>query len=134
MFIVLFIGTAVIYGIINYIILPKPQKELTYKELRRYYRNNSLKEYTKQKRINEQLYLLELEENEKTKTKLYKEIDFLTSQIGMFDELERLIEKDLHNGSGNEKANLSRLISIDKQIHAAQNKIDKLNNLLENLE
>lgn len=130
--VILFIGTAVIYGIINYFRMPKPPDGLSRKQLKYYY-GGGWKDYAKQLKIDNELYLLELEENEKTKIKLYKDIEFLTAHITMLEDLERLIEKDIHNGIGSEKVNLSRLISIDKQIYTAQQKIDKLNDKLENL-
>jgi hypothetical protein len=107
---IIYFGSAVIYGIIKYWI-----------------------EYIRKRRSIKQLYLLELEEREQTKLKLYKDIEFLTAHIGMLEDLQLIIEKDIHNGNGNYKANLSRLISLDKQIHTAQQKVDKLNNKLENL-
>ena len=130
--IIIFITIAAIWAIVDIIRLPKPPKNLTQKQLEYYYRGG-WKEYEAQKQIDEQLRLQQLEANNTTKRKLYKDIDFLTAQVNNLEDLQRLIEKDLHNGSGNEKANLSRLISIDKQIYITQKKIEKLNSELENL-
>lgn len=121
-----------VYSLIRYIKLPKPPNGLSYRELYNYY-DRDWNEYNEQQRIENERYSLELEEIEQERLKLYKEIDFLTAQIDMLEDLERLIEKDIHTGTGSEKVNLSRLISIDKQIHTAQQKIDKLNDKLENL-
>jgi hypothetical protein len=132
MIIVLVFGFMAVYSLIRYIKLPKPPNGLNYRELYNYY-DRDWKEYNEQQRLENERYSLELEEIEQQKLKLYKEIDFLTAQIDMLEDLERLIEKDIHNGTGSEKVNLSRLISIDKQIHTAQQKIDKLKDKLEDL-
>lgn len=112
----------IIRGILQYIRNPKPPKSLKYRELYQYY--DSLN-YAPLEEVEE--------ENESEKLKLEKEIEFYMAQIAMLEDLERIIEKDIQKGNGSEKVNLSRIISIDKQIHSAQKKIDKLNNELESL-
>lgn len=127
MLVFVIIGSFAVYvligGIWRYIKNPKPAKGLSYKEYYNYY--DSLK-YAVTDEIET--------DNTAERIKLEKEIDFYSAQIAMLEDLQRLIEKDLHNGSGNKKANLSRLITTDKQIHATQQKIDKLINELESLE
>lgn len=116
-----FVLYILIAGIRLYIVSPKPSNGGSFRDYYNYYDNL------------EKGIVIEPENNSEQETKIYKEIDFYRSQIAMLEDLQRLIEKDLHNGSGNEKTNLSRLISIDKQIHTTQKKIEKLNNELESL-
>lgn len=130
--IIIIFTIAFIWAIVDIIRLPKPPNDLNSKELEHYYKGG-WKEYETQKRINEELYLIQLDKTKTASIKLHKEIEFLNAQIAMLEDLQRLIENDMHNGSGNEKVNLSKIISIDKQIHIAQKKIDKLNNELESL-
>lgn len=110
-----FIGSCVLAGVVQYIKNPKPPKYLTYNEYRNYYKHK------------EWLTVDSLEDdNSETQTKLYKELEYLTAHKDMLEDLQRLIEDDLHNSKGNTKANLSRLISLDKQVHTTQQKIDKI--------
>jgi hypothetical protein len=119
---IVFIGLAVyilISGIRLYITAPKPPSGGNFRDYYSYYDNleNGIE--------------IELENDNTQEIKIYKEIDFHRAQIAMLEDLQRIIEDELHTESGNYKANLSRLISIDKQIHNTQKKIDKL---LESLE
>ena len=118
----LFVLLVVIAGIRQYIREPKPPKYLNYRDYYNYYHN---KEYLENVDI--------CDDTTEERQSIEKEIEFYTSQIGMLEDLQRVIEKELHTGSGSYKTNLSRLISLDKQIHAAQQKINKLTDKLENL-
>lgn len=103
----------VIRGIVLYITSPKPEKYLSYNEYKQYY--------------TDKLWLIPDDDSDsETEHKLYKELEYLTAHKDMLEDLQRLIEDDLHNGKGNTKANLSRLISLDKQVHTTQQKIDKI--------
>lgn len=110
----------VVRGIALYITSPKPEKYLSYNEYKQYYNNKP--------------WLIPDDDSDsETEHKLYKELEYLTAHRDMLEDLQRLIEDDLHNGKGNTKANLSRLISLDKQVHTTQQKIDKIYNELESM-
>lgn len=104
----------VIRGIALYITSPKPEKYLSYKEYKQYYHNKE--------------WLINIDDlpDSETELKLYRELEYLNAHKDMLEDLQRLIEDDLHNCKGNTKTSLSRLISLDKQVHRTQQKIDKI--------
>ena len=118
----LFVLSVVIAGIKQYIREPKPPKYLNYRDYYNYYHN---KEYLEN--------VIVYEDNTEERLEIEKEIEFYSSHVDMLEDLQRIIENELHTESGNYKSNLSRLISLDKQIHTAQQKINKLTDKLENL-
>ena len=121
--ILIFVTVGIIRGIVLYITSPKPEKYLSYKEYKQYYTGKP--------------WLIPVDDdsdNSETELKLYKELEYLTAHKAMLEDLQRLVEDDLHNSKGNTKANLSRLISLDKQVHTTQQKIEKLKNDLEKLD
>lgn len=65
---------------------------------------------------------------------IYQQIDFYKSRLDMLEDLQNLISDDLRNMTKRDsryQAKLNKLISLDNQIHTTQNKIDKLEKLLE---
>ena len=67
-------------------------------------------------------------------TPIYQQIDFYKSRLDMLEDLQNLVSDDLRNMTKRDsryQAKLNKLISLDNQIHTTQNKIDKLEKLLE---
>ena len=59
---------------------------------------------------------LQEEENKKA-----RERDYLTALVANLEDLQRIAERGEHN-----ETQLRKIISLDKQIHAAQQKLEKL--------
>jgi hypothetical protein len=76
----------------------------------------------------------DIPEVEPDNTPIYQQIDFYKSRLDMLEDLQNLVSNDLRNMTKRDsryQAKLNKLISLDNQIHTTQNKIDKLEKLLE---
>ena len=65
---------------------------------------------------------------------IYQQIDFYQSRLDMLEDLQNLVSSDLRSMTKRDskyQAKLNKLISLDNQIHTTQNKINKLEKLLE---
>lgn len=65
-----------------------------------------------------------LEGVERQERKKAQERDYYTALIANLEDLQRIVEKEYSREK--ERESLSRLIALDKQIHAARQKLDKL--------
>ena len=68
---------------------------------------------------------------EEEKFKLEEEESHYIALINNLEDIQRCVEYDIKHDIGNFETKLSKMVSLDKQIHAAKQKLDKIRDKLE---